>query len=261
MALFDVLLENSDILFSIMLHSHIHDVNALSRINKTTCLPKTPHFWMNKFGRDYPEAISKSQDWESEYKSINLESTRASHFIEVLTLFETYAFTNPESYVSQHYEETEDGGVILVEYRPDVTDEYTDTNDIWGSTRLYLSFDNRDVDINELTMLPQSLKDFADGVKSPGIHFAVDKICGEWRYQIKLEGIKPKSRERSLVAIHTTNICNYTLFFTLLLYTYPDIIIWDENETPFLYNPREEEPSEPTPEWERIFKYWKKVMK
>lgn len=50
-------------------------------------------------------------------------------------------------------------------------------------------------------------------------------------------------------------------FLTLLFYYYPDIIIWNEDGTPYLYNPKEPEPSEPTEEWQEIRKYWDKVLK
>lgn len=62
-----------------MLHSDIHTVNSLLRMNKHLCV--NAHFWMNKLEMDFPYIITITQQWLKEYIHVYNCNKRASEFI------------------------------------------------------------------------------------------------------------------------------------------------------------------------------------
>ena len=61
---------NTDILYNIMLHSHVFDVFSLSQTHKKAYkLCKEKHLWKNKCHQDYPITY-QTQNWIHEYKKI-----------------------------------------------------------------------------------------------------------------------------------------------------------------------------------------------
>jgi hypothetical protein len=219
-------LENKDILNNIMLQSDIYSTNALLRTNKMA-MTNDNQFWLNKIQVDYPLIVPKTTNYKEEYKKIYQEHVRAKQFIEVLKLIKKDAEKDKDQC---NFEE------------------------------LYFGYNDREMNFEELAMLPSQIKNNLKNINEPMIHFTMNKERKKdvYHFKLNLEGIKKRKHE--LITSVELNECEIIMFFTALLYYEPNIEIADGDETPYLYNPYALQPSEPTEEWQCIWKYWKKVL-
>lgn len=74
---------NQDIFYNILLHSDIHTVNSLLRMNKHLCV--NAHFWMNKLEMDFLYIIPITQEWVKDYIHVYECNKKASQFIGQLS--------------------------------------------------------------------------------------------------------------------------------------------------------------------------------
>lgn len=108
---------------------------------------------------------------------------------------------------------------------------------------LYIALPDREIYANELTMLPANI--------IPVLEESIFTMTIQWgKYFIYLLNEKYEITEHEIIT-----------FLTLLFYKYPDIMIWNEYEDHYLYNPLAPEPIEPTKEWQCVYEYWKRVLK
>lgn len=219
-------LQHQDILHNIMLQSDIGSTNTMLRTSKLAQKNKL-NFWMNKLKHDYPLVIPKSTNWEEEYKKIYKEYQRAKQFVEVLKLIK---------------HDSEKG------------------KDQCNFAELYIDYRDKKMDLNELTMLPNEIKNILINVNEPVINLTIDKVKKKnvYQFKINLEGIKV--RKHVLITSVELNEDNYIMFLTSLLYFNPEFEIWDADENPYLYDPYNQQPSEPTETWLCVWKYWKKIL-
>lgn len=217
--------ENESILHNIALQSDINSTSKLLRINKQFNTLNDQFLWKEKLEHDYPLVHPKSNNWENEYKSIHEAHQRATQFIEVLKMIKR--------------------------------DEGTKRECI-GFGELYMNHHNKDVNYDKLYMLPDIIKNKLPATEKPNINFIIDYVQKKYVFKIILEGKIGRKRKEIISATYNYN--DYVDFFTYLLYKYPNIIIGDGDEIPFLYNPYESEPLEPIEEWVCIKKYWEKSI-
>src|SRR5438445_8478700 len=109
-------------------------------------------------------------------------------------------------------------------------------------------------------MLPDQIKNKLNGVTDPVVELKINKDRKKniYHFKINLKGIT-KVKHQLIISVEL-NEHDYIMFLTALLYFEPNVEISNGDETPYLYNPYEEEPSEYTEEWKCIWKYWKKVL-
>lgn len=221
-------LQHEDILHNILLQSDIGSTNTLLRTNKlATKTNENVNLWLNKLKNDYPLIIPKTTNYKEEYQNIYREYLRAKQLVDVLKLIK---------------KDNEKGKYQC------------------GFSELYIEYPDKEIDFNELTMLPEEIKNVMQNVDEPVINLTVDKIYKKnlYHFKINLEGLQ--GRKHGLIKYVILNENDYIMFLTALLYFEPNIEISDGDETPYLHNPYLNEPSEPTEEWKCIWKYWKKVL-
>lgn len=114
---------------------------------------------------------------------------------------------------------------------------------------LYLSLPDREIYADELPILPDKLKCILEMTQDAIVMLTLDMGIFYIHLNYGDKSKKYKIAEKELA-----------MMLAALFYTHPDIIIWDAEEHPYLYNPLEDEPTEPTKEWQCIYEYWKKIL-